>query len=131
MNLRNFSVFMLALALVLTAGGIATAANERPHEGKVISVDQAGMVMSVQGDKNDQWTLYWTETTKLKGDLAIQEVKVGDKVHFDFMEKDGKRFPKSGGTVKTTRRLQKGIESTVCPSDFEGVASAVDPVDEG
>ena len=92
MNLRNFSVFMLALALVLTAGGIATAANERPHEGKVISVDQAGMVMSVQGDKNDQWTLYWTETTKLKGDLAIQEVKVGDKVHFDFMEKDGKMW---------------------------------------
>jgi hypothetical protein len=36
------------------------------------------------------------------------------------------RFPKSGGTVKTTRRLQKGIESTVCPSDLWGAASADD-----
>lgn len=92
MNLRRLSVSMLALALILTLGGVATAADDRPHEGKVISVDQDAMVMSVQGDKNDQWTLYWTETTKLKGDLAIAEVKVGDKVHFEFVEKDGKKL---------------------------------------
>jgi Cu/Ag efflux protein CusF len=90
MNLKT--VLMLALALTLTCGGAATAADDRPHEGKVISVDQAAMTMSVQGDKNDQWTLYWTESTKLKGDLAIQEVKVGDKVHFDFVDKDGKMW---------------------------------------
>jgi hypothetical protein len=36
------------------------------------------------------------------------------------------RFPKSGGTVKTTRRLQKGIESTVCPSDLWGAANVDD-----
>jgi Cu/Ag efflux protein CusF len=83
---------MLALALILTIGGVATAADDRPHEGKVTSVDKEAMVMSVQGDKDDQWTLYWTETTKLKGDLVIQEVKVGDKVHFEFVEKDGKRW---------------------------------------
>jgi Cu/Ag efflux protein CusF len=92
MNLRKLSVSMLALALILTLGGVATAADDRPHEGKVISVDKDAMVMSVQGDKDDQWTLYWTETTKLKGDLAITEVKVGDKVHFEFVEKDGKKL---------------------------------------
>jgi Cu/Ag efflux protein CusF len=92
MNLRRLSVSMLALALILTLGGVATAADDRPHEGKVISVDQQAMTMSVQGDKNDQWTVYWTETTKLKGDLAIAEVKVGDKVHFEFVEKDGKMW---------------------------------------
>ena len=91
MNLKKFSVLMLALALSLTFGGVATA-DDRPHEGKVISVDKETMVMSVQGDKDDQWTLYWTESTKLKGDLAIQEVKVGDKVHFEFVEKDGKMW---------------------------------------
>jgi Cu/Ag efflux protein CusF len=91
MNLKNFSVLMLALALILSFGGVATA-DDRPHEGKVISVDQEGMMLSVQGDKNEQWTLYWTETTKLKGDLTIQEVKVGDKVHFEFAEKDGKKW---------------------------------------
>jgi Cu/Ag efflux protein CusF len=92
MNLRKMSVWMLALALVLSFGGFATAADDRPHEGKVISVDKEAMVMSVQGDKDDQWTLYWTETTKLKGDLSIQELKIGDKVHFEFMEKDGKMW---------------------------------------
>jgi Cu/Ag efflux protein CusF len=92
MNLKNFSVLMLALALILTLGGVATAADDRPHEGKIISVDKEAMVLSVQGDKDDQWTLSWTETTKLKGDLTIQEVKVGDKVHFEFVEKDGKKW---------------------------------------
>jgi Cu/Ag efflux protein CusF len=83
---------MLALALILTFGGVPAAADDRPHEGKVINVDKEAMRLSVQGDKNDQWTLYWTETTKLKGDLAIQEVKVGDKVHFEFVDKDGKMW---------------------------------------
>jgi len=92
MNLKNCSVLMLALALILTLGGVATAADDRPHEGKVISVDKEAMVMSVQGDKDDQWTLYWTATTKLKGDLTIEEVKVGDKVHFEFADKDGKMW---------------------------------------
>ena len=92
MNLKNFSVLMLALALILTFGGAASAGDDRPHEGKVVSVDNDGMVLTIQGEKNDTWTLYWTETTKLKGDLAIQEVKVGDKVHFEFAEKDGKMW---------------------------------------
>jgi Cu/Ag efflux protein CusF len=92
MKLRKLSVVILALALISTLGGFATAGDDRPHEGKVISVDMAAMVMSVQGDKGDQWTVYWTETTKLKGDLAIQEVKVGDKVHFEIVEKDGKMW---------------------------------------
>jgi Cu/Ag efflux protein CusF len=89
MNLKT--VLMLALALILTCGGVATAA-DRPHDGKVIGVDREALTITVQGEKNDQWTLYWTESTKLKGDLAIEEVKVGDKVHFDFVDKDGKMW---------------------------------------
>jgi Cu/Ag efflux protein CusF len=89
MKTRIFPTLILALGLVL---GAAATADDRPNEGKVISIDRAGMVLSVQGDKDDQWTLYWTETTKLKGDLTIQEVKVGDKVHFEYTEKDGKMW---------------------------------------
>src|SRR5580765_6181449 len=92
MKLRQIGVLISVLSLILTLGAFATAAGDRPHEGKVIALDNEGMMLSVQGDKNDQWTLYWTETTKLKGDLAIQEVKVGDKVHFDYVEKDGKMW---------------------------------------
>ena len=89
MKLRMLTVLMLVLGLV---AGAAAFADNRPHEGKVVSVDKETMTMSVQGDKDDQWTLYWTETTKLKGDLTIEEVKVGDKVHFDYTEKDGKMW---------------------------------------
>jgi len=94
MKLRNFTVLMLALGLVLGLGGLglASADDNRPHEGKVINIDKNLMMLSVQGDKDDQWTLYWTETTKLKGDLTVEEVKVGDKVHFDYTEKDGKMW---------------------------------------
>jgi hypothetical protein len=94
MKLRNFTVLMLALGLVLGLGGLglASADDNRPHEGKVINIDKDLMTLSVQGDKDDQWTLYWTESTKLKGDLTVEEVKVGDKVHFDYTEKDGKMW---------------------------------------
>jgi Cu/Ag efflux protein CusF len=92
MKLKNFAVLIFALALVLTVGTVATADDNRPHEGKVISIDKAAMVLAVQGDKDDQWTLSWTETTKLKGDVTVQELKVGDKIHFEFVEKDGRKW---------------------------------------
>ena len=92
MKPRKLSVLILALSLVLGLGALAIADDNRPHEGKVINIDRDLMVLSVQGDKDDQWTLYWTESTKVKGDVTVQELQVGDKVHFDFMEKDGKKW---------------------------------------
>ena len=50
MNLKNFSVLMLALALIFTLGGAASAGDDRPHEGKVISVDNDGMVLTILGE---------------------------------------------------------------------------------
>ncbi|HEX4823999.1 MAG TPA: hypothetical protein VFV19_06780 [Candidatus Polarisedimenticolaceae bacterium] len=91
MKLRSVSILMLVLGLVLTLGSFASA-DDRPHEGKVTAIDTSQMVMQVQGDKGDQWNLFWTPSTKLKGDLAVEEVKVGDKVHFDFVQKDDKMY---------------------------------------
>ena len=63
---------MFVLSLLLAVGGRAIA-DDRPHEGKVVKIDNDAMVLTVQGEKDDQWTLSWTETTKLKGDLTRHE----------------------------------------------------------
>jgi hypothetical protein len=75
--------------LLLTA---AAYAEKRPHEGKITRISQGDMIMTVQGEKGDTWDLSWTETTKLKHNLTFEELRPGDSVHFDFVEKDGKRF---------------------------------------
>ena len=51
-----------------------------------------GKVLVVQGEEGDQWQLYWTETTKCKGDVLVTELKPGDSIHFDYVEKDGKMW---------------------------------------
>jgi hypothetical protein len=86
-----------ALAITITAVAIllvssAAYAEKRPHEGKIVSIDSAAMTMVVQGEKGDQWNLYWTETTKLKNGLTFGELKSGDKIHFDYLEKDGRMW---------------------------------------
>ncbi|HKQ62794.1 MAG TPA: hypothetical protein VJS92_15995 [Candidatus Polarisedimenticolaceae bacterium] len=81
------------VCIVLALGLNAWArADERPHEGKITSIDKVAMVMTVTGDNDDEWTLYWTETSKLKGDVTVAELQVGDGVHFEFAEKDGKMW---------------------------------------
>ena len=92
MKPRNLIAVVCALGLLLAVGAPALADEHRPHEGKIVSLDQSAMTMTVQGEKDDQWTLYWTETTKLKGDVTATELKPGDSVHFDFVEKDGKMW---------------------------------------
>ena len=101
---RALSVSVAAVALLLLAS--ASYADKRPHEGRIVSiqtveksVDVQGerianteRSMVVQGEKGDQWTLYWTETTKLKSGLTFGELKSGDKIHFDYVEKDGKMW---------------------------------------
>ena len=74
--------------LVMSAAAVA---ERRPHEGKIVALDVDQKTMTVAGEKNDEWTLYWTETTKLKG-VTVPELHVGDSVHFDYTEKDGKMW---------------------------------------
>jgi Cu/Ag efflux protein CusF len=81
-----------SLAALVLALCVSAWAKDRPHEGKIVNVDPQSMVMTVQGEEGDQWTLYWTETTKLKGDVTATELKPGDSVHFDFVERDGKMW---------------------------------------
>lgn len=82
-------VSLAAFLLVVTAAAYAA---DRPHEGKITRLDPDMRVMTVQGENGDQWDLYWTETTKLKGDVTIPELREGDSVHFDYIERDGKKW---------------------------------------
>ncbi len=84
-TLATASAVLIALLISMSA-----YAAGRPHEGKITRVDQTAMVMTVQGEKGDTWDLYWTETTKLKNNLTVGELREGDSVHFDFVKKDGR-----------------------------------------
>ena len=89
--MKNVLCKMSGVLIVLM---LATSvhAEKRPHEGKVTRIDQGNMVLTVQGEKGDTWDLFWTETTKLKHELTFAELRPGDSVHFDFVEKDGKKW---------------------------------------
>jgi len=70
----------------------ALFADEHKKEGKILSIDQELRTMVVQSEKGDQWTLFWTYTTKLEHGLTFPELKPGDKIEFEYMEKDGKMW---------------------------------------
>jgi hypothetical protein len=82
---------ILAAALLL-ACALPLLADDRPDEGKITAIDFDQRMMVVQGEDGDQWMLYWTETTKLKNDLTVSELKPGDSVHFDYVERADKKF---------------------------------------
>ncbi len=77
--------------VALLALASAAFAERRPHEGKIVRIDTDQKMLVVSGEKNDEWNLYWTETTKMK-DVTVPELKVGDSIHFDYTEKDGKMW---------------------------------------
>jgi Cu/Ag efflux protein CusF len=88
--MRNKVSSLAALLLLLST--VALFADRRPHEGKITRIDASQRVMTVQGEKGDEWTLQWNESTKLKNGLTVQELKPGDSVHFDYVEKDGQMW---------------------------------------
>ena len=110
---KALGISLAAFAMLLMAS--ASYANDRPHEGKIIRVQtvekSAGVAgetvsnversMVVRGEKGDEWTLYWDDTTKFKHGLAPSELREGDHVHFDFVEKNGKMW------VTELRRTKK------------------------
>jgi len=68
------------------------ADDEHKKEGKIVSIDQDARTIVVSGEKGDQWTVFWTYTTKLEHGLTFPELKAGDKIEFEYMDKDGKMW---------------------------------------
>src|ERR1700747_1504593 len=90
--MRNRAIIVTASLVFLLGAAALYADRERAHEGKIIRIDRDARVLTVQGEKGDQWDLYWTETTKLKGDVTVEELKEGDTVHFDYVDRDGRMW---------------------------------------
>jgi Cu/Ag efflux protein CusF len=84
---KALAVSLMAL-LCLSA---AAYAHSRAHEGKITSIDLDQKTIAVQGEHDRNWTIFWTETTKVEG-AKIEDLKVGDSIHFDYQEKDGKMW---------------------------------------
>ena len=101
---KNLGIAFAILAIL----GLASAsyASDRPHEGKIVrvqtveksataageTVTNVEQFMVVRGEKGDEWNLYWDNTTKFKHDVDPSELRQGDHVHFDFVEKNGKMW---------------------------------------
>jgi Cu/Ag efflux protein CusF len=90
----------VSLIVFLCAGAVAYAHGRRPHEGKITNIDMDQKAITVQGEHDQTWTINWTETTKVKGG-KIEDLKVGDSIHFDYKDKDGKMW------ATEIRRTQK------------------------
>ncbi|HEY6065299.1 MAG TPA: DUF5666 domain-containing protein [Thermoanaerobaculia bacterium] len=81
----------VSLFVFLCAATAAYAHGRKAHEGKITNIDMDGKALTVQGEHNQTWTIYWTDTTKVKG-AKVGDLKVGDSIHFDVSEKDGKMW---------------------------------------
>jgi Cu/Ag efflux protein CusF len=88
--MRKLCVSLAALAFVLVSA--VAAAESRPHEGKITNLDMTAKTITIQGEKGDTLTLYWDDTTKWKDNLTAQELKTGDSIHFDFVDKQGQKW---------------------------------------
>ena len=82
----------ILVSVVLLACALPLLADDRPDEGKITAIDFDQRMMVVQGEDGDQWILYWNESTQLKNDLVVGELKPGDSVDFEFVERTGKKF---------------------------------------
>jgi Cu/Ag efflux protein CusF len=88
--MRKLCVSLSALAFVLV--GAVLAAENRPHEGKITNVDMTARTITIQAEKGDELTVSWDDTTKWKNNLTAQELRPGDSIHFDFVDKQGQKF---------------------------------------
>ena len=84
-------VLTLSLFVFLFAGAAAYAAGRKPHEGKITSIDMDQKAITVAGEHDQTWTIYWNDMTKVKG-AKVEELKNGDSIHFDYKEQDGKMW---------------------------------------
>jgi hypothetical protein len=84
----------LALAIVLgvAISSLALAgdkmAGDKSMSGMITKVDAAQKMMAVKDKAGKEWTIYWSDSTKVEGDAP----KEGAKVWFKADSKDGKMW---------------------------------------
>jgi Cu/Ag efflux protein CusF len=81
-----------AICAVLVFASAPAFADDRPDEGKIIRVVPEARLITVQDEDGDQFDLQWNETTKMEGDATLAQLKPGDVIHFDYVEREGVKF---------------------------------------
>lgn len=102
MKLKVF-LSVAAICAVLVFTGAPAFADDRPDEGKIIRVVPEAKLITVQDEDGDQWDLQWNETTKMEGDATLAQLKPGDFVHFDYVEREGVKFLTEVKRTKTAK----------------------------
>ena len=90
MRLKMLLSAISIAALVLIA--VPAYADDRPDEGRITRVVPEANLIVVQDEDGDQFDLHWTETTKMEGKATLAQLKPGDYVHFDYVEREGVKF---------------------------------------
>ena len=79
-------------AAFLVSCAAVFADDDHKQEGKIVQIDAASKMMTVQTEKGDQTALYWTETTKLEDGLTFSELRPGDTVEYHYVDKNGQKY---------------------------------------
>ena len=92
MRLKVFlpAAAILVVALVCASGPLY--ADDKPDEGRIVRVVPEAKLITVQDDNGDQWDLMWNETTHMEGKATFAQLKAGDYVHFEYVEREGQKF---------------------------------------
>jgi Cu/Ag efflux protein CusF len=77
------AVFVLSSAVLLA---------DHEKEATIVKVNQDTKTIVVQDKKGEQSTLYCTASTKLKDGITWANMKPGDKIEFEYTQKDGKMW---------------------------------------
>ena len=83
------------ISATLLAGFLAAAtafAADHEREGRIVRIDPDAHVMVVQSKGGDQWELSWTETTKFEDGLVATQLRPGDKIEFEYVERDNRKI---------------------------------------
>lgn|SRR5262245_14247452 len=92
MRLKVSLAAAVLLVGMLAVGTVPAYADDKPDEGRIVRVVADAKLITVQDENGDQFDLMWNESTKVEGKAVIAQLKPGDYVHFEYVEREGQKF---------------------------------------
>ncbi|GAB4388529.1 MAG: hypothetical protein Kow0025_08390 [Thermodesulfovibrionales bacterium] len=95
------ALFVLSLAALALASGMEMT-------GEVMAVDKAAKTITMKSGTKEM-TVHYDDMTKMEGMMSMDELKAGDKVKVEYMEKDGKMMAREiyGGEAMKMMKEEK------------------------
>lgn len=90
----RFKMLLAAAAFVaiFAVANVPAYADDRPDEGRITRVVPDAHLITVQVENGDQVDFQWNETTKMEGKAVMAQLKPGDEIHFEYVEREGVKF---------------------------------------